>query len=71
MRTCAHGDVIHENNRIRRLNESLQCKIGRLQAEGERLKKELDDARRSLASSHAMKEHYRTHYEDIRAGGDR
>lgn len=64
MTACTHGDVIHENNRLRKANEQLR-------AENERLARDLDGARRSLASSHAMKEHYRIHYEDIRAGGDR
>ena len=64
MKACTHGDVIHENNRLRKENE-------RLRAENDRLTRELDGARRSLASSHAMKEHYRIHYDDLRNGGDR
>ena len=63
-RTCEHGDIIHENNQLRRANE-------RLRADNARLAEDLEDARRSLASSHAMKEHYRIHYEDLRDGGDR
>lgn len=59
MRACTHGDVIHENNRIRRLNEQLQREVERLEKEALELARQLGQSQRNERTASAMAQYYR------------